>query len=144
MVRGSMSWWLATPEWQVKRPIMHSGGSLLWQEAGRTAPWCAGPSPLRLILAPLLATRYRECAARPDTATWKGHQRTTSWALSKELGPWVSTLRPRPLKQCPCPFLEYSSYLKNSLLFPLVPWASPQPGDLRGAFVLLNHDIILS
>lgn len=52
---------LGTPECQVKRPIMHAGGSLLWQEAGRTPLWSAGSSPLQLVLVPLLFLQTHSC-----------------------------------------------------------------------------------
>lgn len=57
--------------------MMHTGGSLLWQGAGRDPSWSAGSSPLHLIFAPsdprLLDTHCTGCAVQPGTAAWQSH-----------------------------------------------------------------------
>lgn len=73
--------WALGPECQVKRPITHTGAG-----GRQDPPWCAGSSPLQLILVPLLFLQTP--GSWPDTATRKRHTEDHVLGLNPQAKPF--------------------------------------------------------
>lgn len=96
----------------------------------RLKPTAVDPSDSQLLV-----TCCRECAAQSDMAVWKRPIEDPSWALSKELGPWISALRSTPVKPCPVHLFSNAAAVCGEFpSFPISPLGQPTAWRLEGSF----------